>query len=70
MKNNSVKTAPKGRMPPTRHSNQGLRNQGCGGIGRGIELTRQGKPIGSLLYAAAAPRYTKGTEIPNHKTKT
>eukprot|EP00959_Pyramimonas_sp_CCMP1952_P364560 7634373-Pyramimonas_sp.AAC.1 len=69
MKNSSVKTAPKGRMPPTAEVNTGWMNQGCAGICRAMEFVRTGTSIGGLLKPMYAPRNTRGTEIPNHKTR-
>lgn len=42
MKNSSMNTAPKGRMPPMRMEKMEFMYQGCSGIWRGILLVRTG----------------------------
>ncbi len=42
MKKSSMKTAPKGKMPPIRMLNTGFIYQGCSGICLGILLVRTG----------------------------
>jgi hypothetical protein len=49
MKNSSMKTAPKGRMPPTRTLNAGAMYHGCGGTWRGILLVRTGASMAPFL---------------------
>eukprot|EP00411_Alexandrium_monilatum_P008975 CAMPEP_0175320106 /NCGR_PEP_ID=MMETSP0093-20121207/71283_1 /TAXON_ID=311494 /ORGANISM="Alexandrium monilatum, Strain CCMP3105" /LENGTH=116 /DNA_ID=CAMNT_0016616943 /DNA_START=399 /DNA_END=749 /DNA_ORIENTATION=- len=67
MKNSSVKTAPKGKMPPTSEVKIGWMNHGCAGTCRGIWLVRTGSSVLGFRNPKYAPRNTSGTEMPNHK---
>ena len=62
MKNNSVKTAPKGKTPPAKEVNMGCMNQGCSGTSLLIWQTRTGNSMAGLRKPACAPRSTRGTE--------
>ena len=66
MKKSSMKTAPKGRMPPTRMLGMGCKYHGCGGMLRGMLLMRTGCLTSSALKPKYDPSVTSGTEMPNH----
>eukprot|EP00438_Fugacium_kawagutii_P021657 Skav223785 [mRNA] locus=scaffold575:275931:285484:- [translate_table: standard] len=67
MKKSSVKTAPKGRTPPTKMVKDGLINHDCTGICRGIWFVLTGSSMLAFLKPKKAPKQTKGTDTPNHR---
>mmetsp|Transcript_25158 Transcript_25158/g.29245 ORF Transcript_25158/g.29245 Transcript_25158/m.29245 type:complete len:115 (+) Transcript_25158:326-670(+) len=66
IKTSSMKTAPKGRSPPSIQVKEVLRYQGCGGIMDGIDWNLAGFSIGAFLNPIKLPKNTSGLEIPHH----
>mmetsp|Transcript_5985 Transcript_5985/g.11435 ORF Transcript_5985/g.11435 Transcript_5985/m.11435 type:complete len:200 (+) Transcript_5985:576-1175(+) len=69
MKNNSMKTAPKGRTPPMNTEKTGCMYHACSGIWRGILFVRTGSSTAGFLKPKYDPMNTRGTDIPNHRKK-
>ena len=67
-KNNSTDTAPKGKIPPKIVVSAGCMYQGCGGTRRGIWFVLTGFGATSFLKPTYAPKKTRGTLTPNHRT--
>ena len=67
-KNSSTLTAPKGKIPPKIVVSAGCMYQGCGGTRRGIWFVRTGFGATSFLNPTYAPKKTRGTDTPNHRT--
>ena len=66
MKKSSMKTAPKGRMPPTSIVEGAPMYQACEGICRAISFVRTGGSDSDDLKPMKAPTKTSGTEMQNH----
>ena len=66
MKKSSMKTAPKGRMPPMSIVKCGPMYHACAGICLGISLVRTGGSRRLCLKPKKAPQKTRGTEMQNH----
>ena len=65
MKYSSMKTAPKGRMPPMTMVNSRLRYQACDGMTRGTMLVLTGGSLSSRRYPSHTPTHTSGKEMRN-----
>lgn len=68
IKKSSVKTAPKGKIPPIIEVKTGLMYHGCNGISLGIPFVRTGTSRADFRYPMYAPKNTRGTEMPNQST--
>eukprot|EP00965_Chrysotila_dentata_P065764 2178841-Pleurochrysis_carterae.AAC.1 len=66
MKKSSMKTAPKGKIPPMSIVSCAPMYHACSGTCRGISLVRTGGSASGCLKPKKAPTKTSGTEMQNH----